>query len=405
MPQQTTEIIAIGDELTTGQRLDTNSQWLAQQLTNMGLTVQYHSTVADNVNAISDTIRSAIQRSAFIVVTGGLGPTSDDLTREALSQALKKPLIEDKVALQHIVALFRQRGREMSPNNKIQALMPETATLIHNAEGTAPGIDIMSSSYDARIFCLPGVPAEMKMMFESHVVTAIQSNLPGPPQTTRHYVLKTFGIGESNLEHQLPEIFRRDRNPIVGITASHATITLRIQVTAESEAACHEIAQPTIEQITNKLGNAVYADYDIELGHKVCQLLYENSQSVATWECATQGQLAAMLQDPLHPALVASRYNPEQGTFPFANAETEAQLINLANEFRKTSASTYAIVVGPVRYPHLSEEGIPSFDVAIASEKGGHLLTHNYTGHPDILLTKAAKQAINQLRLHMNQPQ
>ncbi|MBT3889420.1 MAG: competence/damage-inducible protein A, partial [Planctomycetaceae bacterium] len=146
MRKQTTEVIAIGDELSTGQRLDTNSHWLSNQLTNMGLSVQYHSTVADDVNAITDVIRTAKNRSNFILITGGLGPTADDLTREALAAAVDQPLIENPEALQHIINLFKRRSREMAPNNRRQALLPQNATLIHNDEGTAPGVDIIIAS-------------------------------------------------------------------------------------------------------------------------------------------------------------------------------------------------------------------------------------------------------------------
>jgi nicotinamide-nucleotide amidase len=399
MPKPTTEIIAIGDELSTGQRLDTNSQWLSHQLTNMGLYVQYHSTVADNVNAIANIVRTASKRSKFIVVTGGLGPTADDLTRIALAQAVDQPLVENKAALQHIVSLFRRRGREMAPNNRMQAMFPKTATVIHNEEGTAPGIDITVASHDhkPRVFCLPGVPAEMKLMFYSHIQPAIQQDIPGTPQITQHYVLKTFGTGESNLEHRLPEFFKRDRRPVVGITASDATITLRFQVTADTAEACDALAQPTLDELVDKLGDVVFANHEVKLGHKVCQRLSENGESVATWECATRGQLAVMLHAPLHPALVASRYTLGTDELYFS----EELLANKASEFRKENNATYAIVVGPVRSPSQSGATVPQFDVAIAYETGSNVQTHDFTGHPDILFAKAAKQAINQLRLHM----
>ena len=407
MTKQTTELIAIGDELSTGQRLDTNSQWLSQQLTNMGLYVQYHSTVADNVNAISAVIQTATERSNFIIVTGGLGPTADDLTREALASAVDQPLLENREALQHIVDLFKRRGREMAPNNRRQALLPQTARLIHNAEGTAPGIDISvdADTHRFRVFCLPGVPAEMKLMFHTHVRPAIQQDMPGTALVTRHYVLKTFGMGESNLEHELPQIFRRDRTPMVGITASHATITLRVQVTAASEGECQALAQPTLQEIIDKLGDVVFATSEIELGTKVCQLLFEKGESVATWECGTQGQLAAMLHTPLYPALVSARFNLATDEFPFPHDTPAAKLSNLAADFRRETDATYAIAVGPVRAPVESETIVPQFDVAIAYAGGGDVQTYDFTGHPDILLTKAAKQAINQLRLHMKHAQ
>jgi nicotinamide-nucleotide amidase len=365
----------------------------------MGLYVQYHNTVGDNVNAIANIIQTAYERSKFIIVTGGLGPTADDLTRAALAQATDQPLVENRAALQHIISLFEQRGREMAPNNRIQAMLPKTAVVIHNAEGTAPGVDIIVSSHKnkPRVFCLPGVPAEMKLMFDSHVLPNIQQDIPGTPQITQHYVLKTFGMGESNLEHQLPEFFQRDRRPVVGITASDATITLRIQTTAETAEECDALAQPTLDQLTDKLGDVVFANHEVKLGVKVCQRLSENGESVATWECATQGQLATMLHAPLHPVLTASRYALVMDELSFE----EDGLANKASNFRKETGATYAIVVGPVRPPHQTGATVPQFNVAIAYENGSDVQTHDFTGHPDILLAKAAKQAINQLRLYM----
>ena len=406
MSKLITEIVAIGDELSTGQRLDTNSQWLSHHLTNIGLYVQYHSTVADDVNAIVDVIRTASKRSAFVIITGGLGPTADDLTRAALATAIDQPLIENAEALQHIISLFERRGRQMAPNNRTQALLPKTATLIHNAEGTAPGVDIIVASiaHRPRLFCLPGVPAEMKLMFDSHVMPAIQDDIPGEPQITRHYVLKTFGMGESNIEHELPEIFQRVRTPIVGITASHATITLRVQVTATTEEECLALAQPTLTEISDKLGDVVFANHDIELGVRVCQLLFQNGESVATWECGTQGQLADMLHAPLYPVLISSRFNLATNEFPFPRDTPADKLASLATDFQKMTNATYAIVVGPIRYPKQSETTVPQYDVVIAYKNGSDVQTYDFTGHPDILLTKAAKQAINQLRLHMKTP-
>ncbi|MBT4010726.1 MAG: CinA family nicotinamide mononucleotide deamidase-related protein [Planctomycetaceae bacterium] len=403
MRKQTTEVIAIGDELSTGQRLDTNSHWLSNQLTNMGLSVQYHSTVADDVNAITDVIRTAKNRSNFILITGGLGPTADDLTREALAAAVDQPLIENPEALQHIINLFKRRSREMAPNNRRQALLPQNATLIHNDEGTAPGVDIIiaSSEHRARVFCLPGVPAEMKLMFNSHIIPAIRQDMPGTPQITRQYVVKTFGMGESNLEHKLPQVFQRARSPIVGITASHATITLRFQITAATDEQCQELAQPTLDEIVNTLGDVVFANHEVELGTKVCQLLVQNEETVATWECGTQGQVATMLHAPLYPALVVSRFNLATDGFPFTHDATAVKLTNLATSFQRETGATYAMLVGPVRRSDQSAAVVPRFDVAIADRKGSSVQTHDFTGHPDILLTKAAKQAINQLRLYM----
>ena len=145
MTQLHAEIISIGDELTSGQRLDTNSQWISQQLGAIGVRVMYHTTVADDLQANIDVFRLAINRADIVVTTGGLGPTADDLTRESLAGAIGVELYQDELALRHIEELFISRGRTMPPKNIVQAQFPVGSTPIHNPEGTAPGIDLILS--------------------------------------------------------------------------------------------------------------------------------------------------------------------------------------------------------------------------------------------------------------------
>ena len=167
------EVISIGDELTSGERLDTNSQWLSQRLGEIGVRVMYHATVGDDLAANIRVFREAIQRADVIVVSGGLGPTADDLTRQALADAVGLPLVQDDVALEHIKALFARRKREMPPANLIQAQFPRGSRVVHNPPGSAPGIDLTikrdGQAGSVRVFCLPGVPAEMKEMWAATV--------------------------------------------------------------------------------------------------------------------------------------------------------------------------------------------------------------------------------------------
>src|SRR5688500_1545286 len=172
------EIISIGDELTTGQRLDTNSQWLAERLLEIGVPVAFHTTVGDTLADNVLVFRQACERAEIVVATGGLGPTADDLTRHALAELAGVLLVQDDESLQHIKDLFSRRKREMPPANVIQAQFPQGATPIPNRHGTAPGIDLVvprASGKRARVFCLPGVPAEMKEMWTAIVGPSIQS--------------------------------------------------------------------------------------------------------------------------------------------------------------------------------------------------------------------------------------
>ncbi|HXT58752.1 MAG TPA: competence/damage-inducible protein A, partial [Pirellulales bacterium] len=166
------EVISIGDELTSGQRLDTNSQWLSQRLGEIGVPVLYHTTVADDLEANVRVFRQAVERADVVIATGGLGPTADDLTREALAQLIGAELVLDDASLAHIRALFSRRKREMPERNLVQAMFPAGARVVFNPHGTAPGIDLEVPpplGRPSRIFALPGVPAEMIEMWDETV--------------------------------------------------------------------------------------------------------------------------------------------------------------------------------------------------------------------------------------------
>ena len=191
------EVISIGDELTSGQRLDTNSRWISERLGELGIAVMYHTTVGDDLSANVDVFRSAIKRADVVVATGGLGPTADDLTREAIALATESELVLDERQLEHIRNLFTRRGREMPERNRLQAMFPVGSKPINNPNGTAPGIDLAVKKEGllcCRLFALPGVPAEMFEMWQQSIAEAIQMLAP-EPRVIRHRRIKCFGIG------------------------------------------------------------------------------------------------------------------------------------------------------------------------------------------------------------------
>src|SRR5262245_7193350 len=269
------EIISIGDELTTGQRLDTNSQWLAERLLEIGVPVAFHTTVGDQLADNVLVFRQACERADLVVATGGLGPTADDLTRQALADVAGVELVQDDASLAHIKALFARRKREMPASNIIQAQFPQGSRPIFNPNGSAPGIDISidrAVGKPARVFALPGVPAEMKEMWAATVGPAIQEHI-GVKKVIAHYRIKCFGVGESDLEAMLPDIIARNRYPLVGITVSQATITLRVTAEGETPAAAREAMQPTIETIHQCLGDLIFGYEEDELEDAVIRLL------------------------------------------------------------------------------------------------------------------------------------
>ena len=276
------EIISIGDELTSGQRLDTNSQWLSQQLGDLGIQVLYHTTVADDLEANVHVFQTAANRADIVVASGGLGPTADDLTRDALARAAGVSLVLDEPSLAHIRSLFARHNREMPERNRLQAMFPTGARPIPNACGTAPGIDLIVSRAGAgqsRVFALPGVPVEMFEMFAAWVAPAVAGMQP-EQRIIRHRRIKCFGAGESQVEQMLPDLIRRGRQPAVGITVHAATITLRITAEGRTAEECYAAMQPTADTIHECLGNLVFGEEDDELEDVVVQLLAERRPDV-----------------------------------------------------------------------------------------------------------------------------
>lgn len=245
------EVVAIGDELTSGQRVDTNSAWISQRLAEIGVSTVFHTTVADELSACVEVVRLAGRRADVVIMTGGLGPTADDLTREAMAQAAQRPLELRDDVLVHIRSMFANRRREMPASNRVQAMFPQGSQVIDNPNGTAPGIDLTlaeAGGISCRYFALPGVPAEMREMWHRSVQPSLLEMGAGQ-RVIMHRRIKCFGVGESVLEEMLPDLIRRGRSPSVGITVHRATITLRVTAEGEHTAACEKVIQPTVQSI------------------------------------------------------------------------------------------------------------------------------------------------------------
>jgi nicotinamide-nucleotide amidase len=419
------EILAIGDEITGGQLLDTNSHWLSQRLGELGIRVLYHSTVGDELQPCVDVFRRAIQRADVVVSTGGLGPTADDLTREALAAATDRPLVLVPEALEHIRRLFARRKREMPSSNELQAYFPEGSRVVPNPNGTAPGIDLDAPRADGgscRFFALPGVPAEMREMWGGYVLEALRCLGAGGRVILRRNI-KCFGAGESRIESLMPDLIRRGRIPRVGINASRATIILRILAEGESEAACREQIDSTVAEIQKCLGPLVYGEGDDEIQDVVLRRLRQCGQTLATVEIATAGLVAQWLgragagdghyrgglvaaDEKIMAALLsaggsgisASATSSASESFVSESFVSEIFVPAMAIACRERFRTDWGLAVGPM--PSLSgtvEVGHVHFALASA---GGVETFHVSSGiHPDIVGDYCAKHAINLARL------
>ncbi|MDG1992608.1 MAG: molybdopterin-binding protein [Pirellulales bacterium] len=393
------EIIAIGDELTSGQRLDTNSQWLSRELGLLGIPVGYHTTACDTLAAGVHAFRIAARRAQVVVATGGLGPTADDLTRDVLSELSGQRLVLSQQALEVIASRFLTRHAVMPESNRRQAMFPEGSSLIENPDGTAPGIKMVLPAADgwgegvgSVVYALPGVPAEMRRMWDE-TVSGDLKQVAGKNRVLRHRRLKCFGAGESAIEEMLPGIIERGRDPTVGITAHEATITLRISAWADNDDSCLEKITTTENLIRETLGQLVYGEEDDEVEDAAAAALLAASASLATVEAGTAGRVASLF------AQAADRRNDASQPFfcgglvlPGLPRE-RPELIAAAKDVARSHNASVGMAVGPVRLTgvrHAVDVVVVHNDVPIVTE---HVL-----GGGGIAMSRAAKSAIDQIR-------
>ena len=291
------EILSVGTELLLGQIVDTNAAYIARRLAELGITLYRKTTIGDNLARASAAVREALQRADVVIATGGLGPTEDDLTREAVADALSVRLVESPEVLASLARFFGARGACMTDNNRRQALCPEPGAggLIPNPMGTAPGV--LFESGDKRVICLPGVPREMEQMMDSWVVPYLRDRRrgPGDAQVIKSKVVRTSGIGESALEALIFDLAHGHDNPTVATYAGGGECQVRVTARADSEPEADALIQSVLARLDARLGRLVYG-YDADtLEEAVGRLLAHAGLTIACAESCTGGQVSAML--------------------------------------------------------------------------------------------------------------
>jgi len=406
------EIIAIGDEITSGRLLDTNTQWLSLRHEELGIRVLYHSTVGDEWEPMAQVFRQAIRRADVVVATGGLGPTADDLTRQAVAEATGRKLVLNRPVLEEIRQLYARRSRVMPKGNEQQAMFPEGSNVVPNPHGTAPGIAVevpREGAVPCRVFVLPGVPSEMKQMWYETVAGMLRQAGAGQ-STVVQRVIKSFGAGESNVEAMLPDLIRRGRTPRVGINASRTTILLRITAEGATEEECNLAIEPTAAVIYEKLGNLVFGEGDDEMEDAVVRLLRRHDKTLATAECGTAGLIADWLGDvaegdgyylggTVATSDAALEVPPDLIARHTAASAEVAQA--MAASCRRRFNADYALAVS--RFPEFDSSASkpnPMF-VALADANGVQVKSFPYAGLPALLRIFCAKRALNVIRLAM----
>ncbi len=284
------DILSIGDELTSGQTINRNAAWLGEQLQLLGIPVRRHLTVGDNLDEIVGMLRWTHNGCNVLLISGGLGPTDDDLTRQALAAAMHEDLITDDGALRELEAFFARLNRAMPAVNRVQALRPASARCISNSNGTAPGL--MARWDNCQVFAMPGVPREMKGMFTQAVLPVLAKTSTGTVLRIRK--LNTFGMGESALGDRIKDLMKRGSNPSVGTTVHDGVVSVRIYARGSPDEADEAIRLVSAE-LANRLGDLIFSTDDEPLESVAVKLLRQAKQTVATAESCTGGLIAELL--------------------------------------------------------------------------------------------------------------
>lgn len=283
------EILSVGTELLLGQITDTNAAYIARALADLGIDVFFKQTVGDNPQRIQEALRLALSRADAVLITGGLGPTEDDLTVEAVAQALGEPLIEDAAVADHVRRFFAARGRTPTPNVFKQALVPRSARVIPNSRGTAPGIHLEHG--ERVIFIMPGVPYEMEAMMHGYVLPALRAHAGGA--VIRSRVLRVTGEGESAVEMRIKDLLATT-TPTIAPYAKLGEVHLRLTAKGPAEAVAQQLAEGE-RRVRERLGELIYGEDDETLEEVVGRLLVSRGETLAVAESCTGGLLAQRL--------------------------------------------------------------------------------------------------------------
>jgi nicotinamide-nucleotide amidase len=391
------ETIAVGSELLLGQIANTNAQIISRALQEIGIDVYFHTCVGDNRDRIIEVFKAAFGRSDVIIITGGLGPTMDDLTKETIASYLGLPLKVDEDSLERIKSFFNARGRHMTGNNYKQALIPEGATAILNKKGTAPGVLL---NYKGKIIAmLPGPPFEMEPMLKDTVIPYL-SKLSS--KTIYSRVMKFFGIGESQLEEMIKDLLVNQSNPTIAPLAKKGEVTLRLTAKADDFLRANELILPLEEEIKRRVGRYLYGYDDETVEEIVARLLFQYNKTIAVAESCTGGLLAHKLTN-----IPGISKQFERGVVSYSN-NSKLELLGVKKEtlekFGAVSEETAVEMARGIRLTSRTDIGVSI--TGIAGPDGGTLekpVGLVYIGYADSDSSFAEKHIFNGDRIDIKE--
>lgn len=286
------ELVSVGTELLLGNIVNTNTQFLAEKCALLGLSMYHQVVVGDNHDRLAEVIRTALDRSDIVILTGGLGPTEDDMTKEVCAEVMGFPLVEDSHTRERIVEYFRNSiYKEIPANNWKQTIVPEGAVVLDNDNGTAPGLILEKDGKTAIL--LPGPPAELYPLFMKKVYPYLQKL---QPDVIRSQMIKICGMGESQVEDKILDLIDRQTNPTIATYAKTGEVHLRVTAKAKNEDEAKKLLKPVVREIKNRFGDYIYSTKENEtLEMAVVKLLDKYELTVTTAESCTGGLLAGRI--------------------------------------------------------------------------------------------------------------
>ena len=366
------EIISIGSELLLGQIVDTNASWIAQRLANNGVNLFYKTTVGDNFERMCDVIHLALSRSDIVLTGGGIGPTKDDLTREAVAKVTNRNLITDKKSLLEIRERFHKRGLLLTKNNERQAEIPEGAIVIENPNGTAPAFIVEAEK--GTIISLPGVPFEMKWLVDNRIINYLKNKF-NIEEIIHYRVLKVSDLGESAVDDKIGEIIAHSKNPTVGVLARPGQVDIRITAKAENRNKANSLIDAVDEKISNLLGDNIFGKNDDTIESIVNKLLLERNSSISIFENITAGTISKILKEMTGNIVVKSVVSDKKETISTLIKKShldvdirqgESVATALATAVMTDSESTYGISVYGIEDSEKKSENLSSGNTWIA---------------------------------------
>ncbi len=405
------EIVSVGTELLLGNIINTNSAFLSSELAKLGINVYYHETVGDNRPRIMDTIGRALERSDLVITTGGLGPTSDDITKETIAEVTERQLVADETELEKIHSFFKSINREMTPNNIKQAYVPQGSIVVGNENGTAPGIILELDK--GTIIMLPGPPAEMKPMFTEKIVPYLRSKSPGALVSV---TLKFFGIGESALEHSLADLILNQSDPSIAPYAGKGEVRVRLTSRSAKGNGIPQSITNMIEIIESRIGQYIYSYHDQTIQQVTAKLLMESGKTLAVAESCTGGRISALLTSvpgisKSYKGAVVSYSNDmkekllgvKKQTLVNTGAVSGPTALQMAAGVRMACGSDIGLAVTGIAGPDggSGEKPVGLVYIALSAEGYSEVWEHTFRGNREKISIYAAKNALNHLRLYI----